>query len=458
MVQCIQEFVKCCYIARCNAITASDLNAFNQHLEQIYQLHNLFIETGVCASISLFCQHALMHYSSKVERFASPNGVCSLIIESTHINAVKEPWQCSNQNDPLPQMVWTISWLHKLDALCHVFENCSMLDRKLSNYTWVFISGNLPPIHHYGAQKDKEEDDDEEDYNDRGPSPGAFANAQVTLAVMKGEYQNTVIRLQNWEPSCAERNYPRDLQQLATCINQPGFPNALQWFVFHQWQPNTQNLPVNLPEFSLSIHVFHSATVTFYALSDMCGAGGMYREHIWANKQWKGKPQHHTVFVKVTNEEDDEAEEGSKLEIIHGMLIACVLLFFTFHDPVLCEEVPCALVNWFMLVSNQWDGWWACGSSNSRWWVCDPHWKLYTSTALFEGLICCPTMGEDFFLKILMLHQLWMPAGPTSSTISLTTMGMSYYKTIESSLSLWTLWTFSTFEALWDAPQAFSII
>ena len=82
----------------------------------------------------------------------------------------------------------------------------------------------------------------------------------------------------------------------------------------------------------------------------------MYCERIQANKQWKGKPQHDTVFVKVTNKEDDDNEEGSKLEIIHGMLIAHVLLFFSFHDPVLCEEVPCVLMNWFMPVSNQQDG------------------------------------------------------------------------------------------------------
>ena len=71
-----------------------------------------------------------------------------------------------------------------------------MLDGKLSNYTQAFISGNLPPIHHYGAQKDEKEED-KDDYNDGGPSPGAFENAQVTLAVTKGEYQNMVIRSQN---------------------------------------------------------------------------------------------------------------------------------------------------------------------------------------------------------------------------------------------------------------------
>lgn len=72
-----------------------------------------------------------------------------------------------------------------------------MLDGKLSNYARVFISGNLPPIRHYGAQKDEEEDDDDEDHNNGGPLPSAFANAQVTLAITKGKYQNTVIRSQN---------------------------------------------------------------------------------------------------------------------------------------------------------------------------------------------------------------------------------------------------------------------
>ena len=195
MVQCIREFVKCCYIARRNAITTSDLDAFNQHLERFYQLRNVFIETGVRTSISLPHQHALMHYSSKIERFASPNGGCSSITESTHISAIKEPWRRSNRNDPLPQIVRTISRLHKLKALRRIFENRGTLDGKLSNYARAFISGNLPPICLYGARKDEEEDED--DHNDGGPSPGAFANAQVTLAATKGEYQNTVIRVRS---------------------------------------------------------------------------------------------------------------------------------------------------------------------------------------------------------------------------------------------------------------------
>ncbi|KAF8236876.1 hypothetical protein L208DRAFT_1250169, partial [Tricholoma matsutake] len=87
MVECVHGFVECCYIARCNAITASDLNTFKQHLEQFHQLQNVFM-------LQYQCQHALMHYTSKIKQFASSNGVCSSIMESTHISAVKEPWQC----------------------------------------------------------------------------------------------------------------------------------------------------------------------------------------------------------------------------------------------------------------------------------------------------------------------------------------------------------------------------
>ena len=92
MVQCISAFTECCYIARYNAITFSDLKAFTQHLTQFQELRNVFIETGVRESISLPRQHALSYYVTKIELFGSPNGVCSSITESLHIWAVKEHW------------------------------------------------------------------------------------------------------------------------------------------------------------------------------------------------------------------------------------------------------------------------------------------------------------------------------------------------------------------------------
>src|SRR5436190_24087350 len=97
MVQCIAAFMECCYIARRNAITSSDLETFEQHLARFQDLRNIFVETGVRKSLSLPRQHALSHYVRKIELFGSPNGICSSITESMHIRAVKEPWRRSNR-------------------------------------------------------------------------------------------------------------------------------------------------------------------------------------------------------------------------------------------------------------------------------------------------------------------------------------------------------------------------
>jgi hypothetical protein len=132
-----------------------------------------------------------MHYGSKIERFASPNGVCSSITESTHITAVKKPWRRSNHHNALPQMMKTISRLYKLSALRQVFENRGMLEGKLSDYASAFVSGDLPAIRPYGQQVNISEHEEEDD-DDGGPSPGTGATAQVTLCLTTGPYQITI--------------------------------------------------------------------------------------------------------------------------------------------------------------------------------------------------------------------------------------------------------------------------
>ena len=92
MVQCIAAFMDACYIARRNAITAPALECFRRSVEQFQKLRNIFIETGVRATISLPHQHALKHFHYAIQFFGSPNGLCSSITESKHIKAVKKPW------------------------------------------------------------------------------------------------------------------------------------------------------------------------------------------------------------------------------------------------------------------------------------------------------------------------------------------------------------------------------
>jgi len=93
MVQSIATFMDACYIARRNAITAPALEHFHESIENFHKLRNIFIEAGVCNSISLPRQHALKHFYKSIHLFGSPNSLCSSITKSKHIKAVKEPWR-----------------------------------------------------------------------------------------------------------------------------------------------------------------------------------------------------------------------------------------------------------------------------------------------------------------------------------------------------------------------------
>ena len=97
--------------------------------------------------------------------------------------------------------------------------------------------------------------------------------------------------------------------------------------------------------FSGKIRVFHLARTCLYAPSDLCGPCGMYHQRIQCNLSWYGHPRYDTVFVV-----EDEGQSG-----MQGMLIARVHLLFSFTDYETDEgreTVQCALVSWFLPVSD----------------------------------------------------------------------------------------------------------
>lgn len=134
MVQCIVTFMDACYIARCNAITGPALKHFQSCVENFHVLRNIFIEAGVRASISLPRQHALRHYFYSIHLFSSPNGLCSSITESKHIEAVKEPWCRSNQYRALIQMLQTRVRMDKMAALRRKLFKMGMLAGTTTSY------------------------------------------------------------------------------------------------------------------------------------------------------------------------------------------------------------------------------------------------------------------------------------------------------------------------------------
>jgi hypothetical protein len=91
------------------------------------------------------------------------------------------------------------------------------------------------------------------------------------------------------------------------------------------------------PSFVGNISVFHSAVACFYSPSDLCGAGGMYRERIRSNPNWRGTfARHDTMFI----------ETNAELDGMPGMAIgrARLLFSFKFRD----RTHACALVDWFV--------------------------------------------------------------------------------------------------------------
>lgn len=135
-----------------------------------------------------------------------------------------------------------------------------------------------------------------------------------------------------------EPRYSRRLLDLAAQIHKPQFPEALGKFLYFINHPDAEEIPRDAPlrHFEGIIHVHHSATATFYAPSDLCGAGGMQHEIIRSTPDFRGGPRYDTVFVEV------DADQTGFL----GMMVARVFLFFSFHYRR--KEYSCALAQWYI--------------------------------------------------------------------------------------------------------------
>jgi hypothetical protein len=127
MVRSIAAFMDACYIARRNAIDSPSLERLRDTVETFHQLRSVFIETGVRTAISMPRQHALKHFYHAIHLFGSPNGLCSSITKSKHIEKVKKPWRRSSRYQALTQMLRTLQRMDKMSALHQRFEGSGML-------------------------------------------------------------------------------------------------------------------------------------------------------------------------------------------------------------------------------------------------------------------------------------------------------------------------------------------
>ena len=97
-------------------------------LAYFHELRVVFIEIGVRPnSVALPRNHSLLHYVDSIRLFGSSNGLCSSITESKHIEAVKDTWHRSNRNEPIEQMLRSLTRKNKLSSARIEFGRQGML-------------------------------------------------------------------------------------------------------------------------------------------------------------------------------------------------------------------------------------------------------------------------------------------------------------------------------------------
>ena len=128
VIKTFNAFLDFCYIARKNILTEDTLTDLDTALERFHYYREIFQVSGVRPNgFSLPRQHSLKHYRRHIENFGAPNGLCSSITESKHIEAVKKPWRQSNRYEALKQMLVINTRNNKLAAARADFTARGML-------------------------------------------------------------------------------------------------------------------------------------------------------------------------------------------------------------------------------------------------------------------------------------------------------------------------------------------
>ncbi|KAI5991664.1 hypothetical protein EDC04DRAFT_2872897 [Pisolithus marmoratus] len=251
-----------------------------------------YLPDKMVQAISAFMDFCYIHYHDMIQSFGAPNGLCSSITESKHIQAVKDPWRRTNQYEALYQMLVVNQHLDNLGN----FRAC-YLSKPLVPQG---ISPQILPIE--WNEPNACNDENIEEVKD---IQGARVEATVQLAGVP-------------------------------YVNHDEFPNLVAAFVYQQQHPGAVlGASFSYPLILERGYTFDSAIATFHAPSDLSGVGGMQSQRIHATPSWRGgPPRYDCVFV-----EKDPS------------LPAQVILLFSFSYRNMTYS--CALVRWFQTIGDK---------------------------------------------------------------------------------------------------------
>ncbi|OBZ77102.1 hypothetical protein A0H81_03480 [Grifola frondosa] len=330
MVRSIQAYLDFCYLVRRNVHTPETLTQLDEALQHFHANRTIFQMTGVRPTgFSLPRQHSLKHYIHLIWEFAAPNGLCSSITESKHIEAIKDPYRCSNRFKPLGQILLTNQRIDKLAASRVDFTEQGMLN------------GSCLFAEYLALNPDEELEDTER------PAPTKRRKDCGRAEEEDGMVSGPPVLAYVVMAATPQTKHARTAGALGNEIGQPRLLELIRRFLYDQMNPDSvlTGLDVALeacPQFHEQISVFYSAASTYYAPSDPSGTGGMHREHLRATPMWwKTAPRFDCAFVN----------HGSHLDGIHSLDIVRIRLFFSFKRRNIVY--PCALVHWFKCIADE---------------------------------------------------------------------------------------------------------
>jgi hypothetical protein len=381
MVQAVAALINFCYLVRRNVIDEGTLVEIKEALGEFHEHREIFRELGVTPEgFSFPRQHSITHYPFLITQFGAPNGLCSSITESEHIELVKGPYRRSNRNKPLGQMLVTNQRRDKLAAARIDFASRGMLDGPCvvgplldlvhSRYAREGAADPVVPpesgVSPQSAQRNalprNEELDEGGTIDDVVDEPESYS--EISLAKTHGACSDFCFGMDCADQVTTVRKLPHNIYALSRKIGQPNLPVLTRRFLYAYLHPQSP-IPVSrvpedqLPPISSKVYVYTSIRAVFYAPSDLSGLGGLRHERIRSTPSWYGgAPRRDCVFVGNTDRPDAPG--------MRGLLVARVHLFFSFvHDGT---KYPCALVHWFSVVGEE-----PCNETTM--WIVEPDFR-----------------------------------------------------------------------------------
>ncbi|KAL4071376.1 hypothetical protein V8B97DRAFT_1917589 [Scleroderma yunnanense] len=240
IVQTFRALLEFTYLACHNVITEDTLAAIQDTIRCFHEYWEIFCQLGM-----------------------APNGLCTSITESKHIDAVKDPYWQTNCNKPLGQMLIINQHLDKLAASRRDFQMQGMLEG-----TCLTVAMQLL------ATQDREAD--------RNNVDGSLQHSQVPGSHHgnnedNGEAVDCPMSIEAhvelaWTGS-------RTVVQLAEELGLPHLTTLMEEFLFQQLNPNDgcdlRDVPLYECPACNKITVINSAAALFYVPSDVSGIGGM---------------------------------------------------------------------------------------------------------------------------------------------------------------------------------------